>query len=341
LITLIFLLGYIYNQQKDIVVNQFISRGKFLVNLYGQFLTKALESSDDIALISYTQNIMEQPDVIYTMILDPNKKIIVHHKATEIGKILDDSVSNKIVKSDKLKIIKYYPDDTKYEVYDFSIPLFISGTKIGNLRIGMTTQDIILGMEQYFENLLIIGIFIFVALVLVSYIFSYRLISPIMQLKNIIEDIGQQNFTQELKINRQDEIGELIKTARETIMLIKQYNEEKEQKFIQYKKQFELFIKNIGYSIENIVILTDNENRIVYNNKIATEILSSNEQNLIDKHILDVTRNVEFIELLKTSSETPNKIITKELKSINRTIKIISVKDNNNLVGTIVIYEKT
>jgi hypothetical protein len=334
------LFAYNYYTEKNRTREQFITRCKFLLESYGPLVSRAVSFSDDLALISYMQNIMEQSDVLYTMVLDSRGKVLAHHKAAETGKTYDDAVTQKAVKSSSLEIYTYYPAESKYEVYDVSLALRVSGKKIGVLRTGFSTRELVVGMDRYFEKNLVVGVVILLFCSLGSYFFSHGLMSPIAKLKNIIEDMGQLNFTESTGHRRQDELGELMHTAGQTVELIKGHYIEMENRANQWKNRFELYLKNLGMCFRKGVILTDNENRIIYCDGLTGELMFSDGRNLLGKHILEVTRNIELVDALKFSTENSNQVIQKEIKSASRTVSIITVKDAaSQLIGTIICGE--
>jgi|GEM_PF-5140332 len=348
LFTAIFLLfiltfwgGYNYRNEKERSQQNLLNQGKFLVQTYGPLATKALQFKDDLALITYMQNLMEQPNVLYAMVLSPKGNLLAHHKATEIGKTYEDVYTQKGLKAERLQIFSFTPEEYPQDkAYDFSLPLIVQGNKSGILRLGISTRELKRAMEKYLENILLISILILLAGSIASYFFTHFLIAPIQRVKEVIEDIGKGNVIGEIKFRRKDELGELLQTAKHTVSQIAEKYKKYETEIANLKERFEIYLSNLGPCLNCGVILTDAENKIVYLNESGKKILLTNEANLIGKHILEVSRNVEFVDLLKKAGKNPNQTIIEEIKSVSQKIKIVSIEDKEkNLIGTLVLTE--
>lgn len=348
LFTAIFLLfmltfwgGYNYRNQKNRSLQNLLNQGKFLVQTYAPLAAKALQFKDDLALITYMQNLMEQPNVLYAMVLNPKGDVLAHHKATEIGKSYVDTLTLKSLKTEQLQILPFTSQEYgKYEVYDFSLPLIVQGNKTGILRLGISTGELKTTMEKYLENLVLISILISISGIIASYFFTHLLILPIQRVKEVIEDIGKGNIIDEIKFCRKDELGELLQTAKQTVSQIAENYKKYESEIVNLKERFKIYLSNLGPCLGCGVIFTDADNKIVYLNESGKKILFTNETNLIGKHILEVSRNVEFIDLLKKATGSPNQVIIEEIKSVNQKIKIVSIEDKEkNLIGTLTLTD--
>jgi len=314
---------------------------------YAPLTARSIQFKDDLGLISYMQNLMEQPGILYAMVLSPKGDVLAHNQIKEVGKTYDDLINQKDVKAEGLRVYSFTPEgQAQYKAYGFSIPLSVQGVKVGVLRLALSAREIDISMEKYLEKMLVFGLLVLLAGILVSYLFSSILLSPVHRVKEIIEDLGKgiilsPRFGEaggKMKGQRSDELGELIKTVECTAQQISEQHKHFEEQITNWRKKFEIYLTKLGQEMKDSVILTDSENRIIYINDLGKKIISSAGDDLIGKHILETARNIEFIDLFKKATKNPQELISEEIKSINRQVRIITViDDEQNLLGTITL----
>jgi len=297
------------------LTEKFISQGKFLLNVYTPLIKQAIYSKDDTSLIDYIQNIMEQKNIVSAVILDSEGKVLGSSNSNEIGKIYG-SIAKQFSKQQTQKVIKYIENNT--EIYEFCNTFNIDNKEY-LLKVKFSFLELKKFLDWYLEKFLIITLIISIFWFLFMYFFAKQIIVSILKLK---------------------------KSEQENLIL--KFQEEK--KYIEtekniFKNRYEKYLKITGkiYNDTTAVILTDYDNKIIYFNEKAKNILYNNKTKIIGEHIFNLINNIELIELIKNSSEFSNESIEKELKSLNnKKAKVLSIKDdNNNLVGSVILIYDT
>lgn len=353
-LVLLFLFVDGYFRERKSLLGQSLNQGKFLIQTYGPLTAKAIQFKDDLALITYLQNLMEQSSVLYALVLSPQGEILAHHQPSEIGKAYNDPLTQRALTASGLQILRLtsgeYPQD---EPYDFSLPLMVQGTKKAVLRLGVSTREVKTSLSRYVENRLLISLAALLVGLAGSYFLAYWLTQPLGQVKETIEAIARRGFgklTPELgpkgdlsetpNISRGDELGELISVAKEAAKKIAEERKKFEEEISSRERKSQLYLKNLAEQWKGGILLADGNNRLIYLNELGKKAIFANEEPLFGKHILEVARNIEFINLLKKATNNPNQIISEELKNANQKLKILCMEDEQkNLIGTIALTD--
>jgi len=328
---------YIYRTKEKLLYQNLLSRGGNLVRIYNPLVSRAMQFKDDLTLISYMQNIIEQPDVIHTMLIDSNGTVLAHNMVGEAGKNYSNDYVNQLLKLDGLKTFRIRIERHKYAVYDFCIPLFVQGVKAGILRVGFSTREIKLSLGKYIENILLVCIIVLFFGILGSYLFANIILAPLNRVKEIVEDLNKGNPLGEITIKTQDEFSELVNLIKELNKKINDNYQKHQQDIDTLKKNFYAYLQKTGSSMTGEVILTDEENKIVYINDTGKTLLHANQEDITGRHILEIARNVEFVELLKKAMKNPDIPVVEELKSTNHKVKILAIQnESKDLLGIVV-----
>lgn len=340
-LVLLFLFTDGYFRERKSLLGQSLNQGKFLIQTYGPLTAKAIQFKDDLALITYLQNLMEQSSVLYALVLSPQGEILAHHQPSEIGKAYNDPLTQRALTASGLQILRLtsgeYPQD---EPYDFSLPLMVQGTKKAVLRLGVSTREVKTLLSRYVENRLLISLAALLVGLAGSYFLAYWLTQPLGQVKETIEAMARRDLSETPNISRGDELGELISVAKETARKIAEERKKFEEEISSREKKSQLYLKNLAEQWKGGIVLTDGNNRIICLNELGKKAIFANEEPLPGKHILEVARNIEFINLLKKATKNPNQIISEELKSANQKLKILCMEDEQkNLIGTLALTD--
>lgn len=340
---LVIILGTImYFYQKNVLMEQFFSNAKTIVQTYASACADAKEAKDDLLLLAYIERIKKLPDVVKAMILDPEMKVQIHTEKAEIGKVMQgDPVSVKIVTSSKFFIQTYLGVGGDY--YVFSAPIFLNMKKIAFLRIDFSSQSIGLIMDSYRERA-VLAIILMLALVAIGvYVVSFNVGKGISELLVLSDAIATERFDESLFRTigqRKDEIGVLAKVLSATMEKVKtNYASYKDQlSFAQMR--FHHFLQSIGKYFTKGVVFLDQDNRIIYINAPACIIFSTTNEDKIGKHILEINKNAELMEMLSTAQTKPNQILKTELISLKTSAAITMVHEEstNDVVGIIIVF---
>lgn len=340
---LVVVLGSImYFYQKNVLMEQFISNAKTLVKTYALACADAKEAKDDLQLLAYMGRIKKMPDVVKGAILDPEMKVQIHTEKAEIGKVKEgDPISVKIVTSNDFLIQTYQGVGGEY--YVFSMPIFLKMKKIAFLRIDFSSESIGFIMDSYRERA-VLAIILMLALVAVGvYVVSFNVGKGISGLMVLSDAIATEKFDESLfkgLSQKKDEIGVLAKVLFNTMETVKtNYASYKEQlSFAQMR--FHYFLQSIGKYFTKGVMFLDQDNKIIYVNDPACRILSTTTEGNVGKHILEINKNEELMELLSASMTKPNQIMKTSLVSLKTSAAVTTVQEDttNEIVGIIIVF---
>ena len=129
------------SREKRLLQDAIAREGKALVESLAISCTNTM-LYEEIGLVeegglldNYISDLMQRRDlnIIYTMILDPKGKVIVHNAMVEVGNLYQDEITQRVL--DSWNTLLQYPSDN---VLDISTPLAISTKRWGTLRIGVS-----------------------------------------------------------------------------------------------------------------------------------------------------------------------------------------------------------
>jgi sensor histidine kinase regulating citrate/malate metabolism len=332
---LFFLSAFSLYQQKIIFVEEltkeiFSSGKKFIPSC-----EKALEDKNDLKLLRHINEITKNTNVSYSMVLNPEGKILAHSQLNHWGKIYQDSEIKQVLKSGKSVIHK-----NKKGIY-IIFPLKKKNKLIGLLQIEATSLHINQKLKTIKKT---IYITIFVSLLLIGLwlliILKFTIITPLKNLKSAIEYFPLPKL---LSLN-QKSVGEFSCIRQKFNQIFKHFKEEQlffKNQSVLHKENINLFLKNIGKTLNEGNLLLDSNNKIVFINNSACKILNLKKDNILNCHILDVFKNPDILKIINKALNNPNQII-KDFYSTNEThynIKITMIKDKeNNHIGGIILF---
>ncbi len=205
------------------LLEQIRHRGSIMASLLAENLVNPLYRYDMDAMYHLGASVLEQKDVLYFYIYDPEGKVV--HDGREnmpsLGKIFTDPVAQKAVSAPRLLV------QIENSVMDVSMPIFIGQQRLGGLRLGFSLDDIykeinqrvaalkLLGVEKLQISMLIIALFtgLFVVTgIILAYMLAKNMSKPIQELAEHARGIGEGDFQHRVMVNRDDEIGFLAKT---------------------------------------------------------------------------------------------------------------------------------
>lgn len=340
---LVVVLGTImYFYQKNILMGQFYSNAKTIIQSYAYACADAKEAKDDIQLLAYIERIKKLPDVIKAAILDPEMRVQIHTEKSEIGKVLQgDPVSVKVVTSNDF-LVQTYPG-IGGDYYVFSMPIFLNMKKVAYLRIDFSSQSIGQIMDAYRERAVLIVILMLGMVAVGVWVVSFNIGKGISELMVISDAIADEKFDDPLfkKIaRRKDEIGTLAKVLSTTMETVKTNYAAYKDKLSFTQMRFKYFLQSIGRYFTKGVIFLDQDNKIIYINSPACAILSTMAEGNIGRHILEINKNAELMEMLSTSLTKPNQIMKTELVSLKTSAAVTTVQEEttNEIIGIIIVF---
>jgi len=341
---LVVVLGTImYFYQQNVLMEQFSSNAKTIVQTYAYACADAKEAKDDLQLLAYIDRLKKLPDVVKAAILDPEMRVQIHTEKSEIGKVMQgDPITVRVVTAKEDFLVQPYPG-VGGDYYAFSMPILVNMKKVAFLRVDYSSQSIGQIMDAYRERAVLIIIIMLAMVAIGVWGVSFNVGKGISELMVISDAIADEKFDDPLFkeiAKRKGEIGTLAKVLSTTMETVKTNYASYKDKLSFTRMRFNYFLQSIGRYFTKGVIFLDQDNKIIYINSPACAILSTVEDGNIGRHILEINKNVELMEMLSASLTKPNRIMKTELFSLKTSAAVTTVQEEttNEIIGIIIVF---
>lgn len=196
--------------------------------------------------------------------------------------------------------------------------------------------------DAVYSTVIISALAIVFALIFGIYI-SNLIIKPTKKLTETAKKVGQGELDQEIEVESNDEIGQLATEFNQMTQQLKEYDQMNLNKLIAEKNKSEAIVK----SINNPIIVTDREHRIVLLNPVAEKLFELQEEEVLDKHFLEVINEDEIFNRIKKVVETeepkstnPQEVITLPYQNKEHYYRLMvtPVWDKENHVSRVITF---
>jgi two-component system, NtrC family, nitrogen regulation sensor histidine kinase NtrY len=176
---------------------------------------------------------------------------------------------------------------------------------------------------------------------------SRGIMDPIQRLAQETDKVGKGDFESNIDISRDDEIGLLVRSFNKMVKELKDGKESLQKTWAESDRR-RLIIENILSNINSGVISLDPSGYILTVNSAACEILNISPGEIINKNysvLVEKLGSKELIETVKSIRLRDFKKIEKEVHATIREKKILvrvfitSLRDNQNFLGTLVVFD--
>lgn len=275
----------------------------------------------------------------YKWLARAEDNITIKGEAEILGNI-SSKYTNYINKFDEFY---HQPEDKKWYFYNTELlPLFETiKHEIRNLRD--LNQNQMVNAQERADNraegaIISTSIISLIAILLAigfGLYLSNQILKPINKLKGAIQKIAEKNFEQKIEVHTSDEIGKLANEFNKMIDRLQDYEKINVSKLIAEKEKSEVIVNNISSPI----IVTDDENRIVLLNDAAKELFEI-EIDIVDNyHFLELIKNEELFEIIKTDNEERDKNKTIKIKEYHFNISSKKVRKDGESRFTVTLME--
>lgn len=173
--------------------------------------------------------------------------------------------------------------------------------------------------------------------------FTRKTVKPIHVLISGIKSIKEGNLNQEIEVSTKDEIGELAIEFNNMTKRLSLYEKSNIKNIILERNKSLAIVK----SIEDPIIVTDNDYRIILVNKSAEKVFNISEKNALGRHFLESINNEDIFNEIKGSmnnysDENKGKILTinEKGKMHYYTVGITSILGNEDeAYGTVAVLQ--
>ncbi len=165
--------------------------------------------------------------------------------------------------------------------------------------------------------------------IVVSYILATSLSKPILKVIDVSKNVAAGDFTKKVVIKSRDEMSDLAVNFNNMITELSNFSKMQADK-----------LSAIVYSINDGLVLTDENNKIVLINNRASEILGVSRDT--KEPLFDIVKNEMLVSAMKQVYEKPEKVLEIDLSQarsffVSVSTQIITDPDKRKIVGIIFI----
>ncbi len=252
----------------------------------GEVLARSLAASSASPLLLYNFTALEQnvarvaaeEDVVYAIVLDAEGKVAAHNRAPDrVGSVLEGAVHERAAGTTVALVQE--ATERQEELYDFAVPIQVSGQKWGTARVGVSKRR----MEaQIRKTRLELGALTAIALLLsglAAALVARRIAGPVRQLAEGVSAISRGELNQRIEPLSGDEIGQLAVAFNHMAAQLFQQRAALEEAHTELRGRFEeladlkSYTDNILRSLTSGIVTIDLEGRVITLNP-AAELLT-------------------------------------------------------------------
>lgn len=347
-------LGWFFiSRTKSSLEEELQRRGTSLAKNLAYNSTYGVSIEDTGVLDRFVKGIVTESDVAYVMILNPQGKILAHSIASESGRVLTDDITKLVLQAKDPMVLLTHSVNNE-AVYDVSAPVVsketLSGESgkteaaqaehIGAVRVGLSLR----GLHEKITALLTAGGLITLLVIgvgiMVSAFFVRLIIKPIEQMAGVAVKIADGDFTQNVHVTSQDEVGVLGETfdkmSDNLSLMIKQIQEVADSvgqisgKLKSGSKQMQDGAQVQASSAENAASSVEEMNASIKQIAESIEILSSSAEET-SSSILEMSSSIGEVAnstggLSTSVDDTSSSIIqmSSSIKQVAQNVTILS-----------------
>ena len=291
---------------------QMISNFQEQIQLQVGFLKNSVQpilerdDKDEVKITEISKILQDYPtgsSIVEARVLDSQGYILGTTNQSQqsvIGTRTTEADAQQVLLTNVVYTYNYTEHDTRY--WKIVSPISSSSGNSGNpLGIISVTTNI----ESRYTQVKDIGV-IFVSssliaivlVIIITFLISQGITKPIAEMKKQTEKIAEGNYTGEVKIYSDDELGQLGQAINDLSFKIKEAQENSESE----RQRLDSVLRHMSDG----VIATDRRGRIVIMNTAALDILNLKSEKVIGiplLSILPLEEKVTFRELLETQHE--------------------------------------
>ena len=291
---------------------QMISNFQEQIQLQVGFLKNSVQpilerdDKDEVKITEISKILQDYPtgsSIVEARVLDTQGYVLGTTNQSQqsvIGTRTTEADAQQVLLTNVVYTYNYTEHDTRY--WKIVSPISSSSGNSGNpLGIISVTTNI----ESRYTQVKDIGV-IFVSssliaivlVIIITFLISQGITKPIAEMKKQTEKIAEGNYTGEVKIYSDDELGQLGQAINDLSFKIKEAQENSESE----RQRLDSVLRHMSDG----VIATDRRGRIVIMNTAALDILNLKSEKVIGiplLSILPLEEKVTFRELLETQHE--------------------------------------
>lgn len=291
---------------------QLVSNFQEQIQLQVGFLTNSVQpilardDKDEVKISEITKTLQDYPtgnSIIEARIIDNQGYILGTTNQSQqsvVGTRTTEADAQQVLLTNTVYSYNYIDQDVRY--WKIVSPIAPASGSSGNpLGIISVTTNI----ESRYSQVKDIGV-IFISsslvaiiiVIVITFLISQGITKPIAEMKKQTEQIAEGNYTGEVKIYGDDELGQLGQAINDLSIKIKEAQDTTESE----RQRLDSVLRHMSDG----VIATDRRGRIVIINTAALDILNLKMEHIVGTPLLDILpleKDVTFRDLLETQEE--------------------------------------
>ncbi|MBI4637646.1 MAG: HAMP domain-containing protein [Candidatus Rokubacteria bacterium] len=254
----------------------------------GEVLVRNLAAMSYGPLLLYNFTALEQnvarvggeADVVYAIVLDAEGKVAAHSRHPErVGFFLEGAVHDRAARTGTLPSQEAVAGNTGESVYDFAVPVLVSGEKWGTVRVGLSKRRMEAEIRRTrWELGALTGVVLLLG-GLAAALVARRIARPVQRLAEGVAAISRGELNQRIEPSTSDEIGRLAVAFNHMATQLLQQRTALEEAHAELRRHFEeladlkSYTDNILGSLTTGIVTIDLDGRVVTLNP-AAELLT-------------------------------------------------------------------
>lgn len=200
------------------------SGGMIQVGIEANRLNELMEAFSYQTLI---EKLMDNEDVVYALIIDPNFKAIAHSNKERIGLDLStDAGAIKAIKDQEkhAAFFNYEGNGNPIKVYDILLPMYVDDALVGAINIGLSTHTVQAAIKSNFIFIVLANILAFFLIGGFLYLATTRELKVLFEINQMMKCMAKGDFSKPLNENllmKKDEFGQMAKSVESTQIALK------------------------------------------------------------------------------------------------------------------------
>lgn len=264
------------HRQGDAIVEEFERRGEVLARNLAAISQGPLLLYNFTALEQNTARVGDETDVVYAIVLDAEGKVAAHSRRPErVGMPLIGGVHERAARAEGLLVQETTLHETGEVVYDFAVPIVVSGQKWGTVRVGLSRRRMEAEIRQTRWELAALAGITLVLGGLAAALVARRIAEPVQQLEAQAVAIARGELAQRIEPASSDEIGRLAAAFNHMTSQLRQQRVALEEMHTELRQHFEeladlkSYTDSILASLTTGIVTVDLEGRVVTLNPSA------------------------------------------------------------------------
>jgi len=331
----------VYFSQRSALMEKHLSHGRLLAETYAQAAGDALETKDDILLLSYMERLKKIPDVSYAMVLATDGRVIIHTDSSKVREKFQDPVSLRALETSETLVQDVYDGEP---IHDIAVPVMVNFKKVAVFRLGYNENTINAQADNYRQQATLVLIVMIAMAVLGVFAAAMRVSKGFTALTSLVDSLSKGRVSEKGVFDRGDEISDIGAQIQKAMGEVKAMCDNYEDRINATLKIKNNFVKGFGkfFPTSGLIVL-DDQNKIIYANQQGLGIIEStaSTEEVEGKHIIEITRSSEVMGLLADAEKQPNVVLSQVLSSLNSKASICTIADESGRerVGTIIVLE--